>query len=123
MDATSSTRVSRNPLAPVMCLPFLVRLRRTQHLLVRVAGLHLVGWCKSEVSSLSLPGGREFLMCILGFDTHGVQVPFSVKKYKFSHCSSRCLDPAVAIVTAVELDGISYKSVSILRTFLPPGSG
>ncbi len=30
-------------------------------------------------------------------------------KYKFSYYSSRCLDPAVGIVTAVEPDGISYK--------------
>ncbi len=30
-------------------------------------------------------------------------------KYKFSCCSSRCLEPAVAIVTAVELGSISHK--------------
>ena len=57
-------------------------------------------------------------MCVLGFDTTWCTSPIISQKYKFSYCSSRCLDPVVAIVTAVELDGISYKFVSIPGTFL-----
>ncbi len=50
-------------------------------------------------------------MCVLGFDTTWCTGPIISQKYKFSCCSSHCLDPVVAIVTAVELDGISYKFV------------
>ena len=52
-------------------------------------------------------------MCILGFDAPRCSSPIFNQKHKFSYCSSRCLDPALAIVTAVELDSISCKFVSI----------
>ena len=74
------------------------------------------------MSSLSLPGGREFLMCILGFDSPWCSSPIFSQKHKFSYCSSRCLDPALAVATAVELDSISNKFGSIPGTF-PSGSG
>ncbi len=48
-------------------------------------------------------------MCILGFDAPRCSGPIFSQKHKFSYCSSRCLDPGLAIVTAVELDSISYK--------------
>ena len=71
------------------------------------------------MSSLSLPVGREFLMCILGFDAPRCSSPIFSQKHKFSYCSSRCLDPALAVATAVELDSLSYKLVSIPGTFSP----
>ena len=74
------------------------------------------------MSSLSLSVAREFLMCILGFDTTWCSSPIFSQKYKFSYCSSRCLDPALVMATAVELDSISCKFVSIPGTF-PSGSG
>ncbi len=52
-------------------------------------------------------------MCTSGIDSPLCSSPTFSLKYKFSHCFSCCLDLAVALVTAIELDSVSRKSVSI----------
>ena len=59
-------------------------------------------------------------MCILGFDAPRCSSPIFNQKHKFSYCSSRCLDPALAIVMAIELDSISCK-LFLFQGRSPPG--
>ncbi len=77
-----------------------------------------------ERCALALPscGERVSTMYFWILTHHCVQVPLLVKNTNCC-CSSCCLDPAVVTVTAVELEGVSYKFVSILGTLLLPGSG
>ncbi len=71
---------------------------------------------------LALPSCGERVSNVYVWDlTHRcVQVPLSVKNTSSLVCFSRHLDPTVAIVTAVELDTISHKFVSITGIPAPP---
>ncbi len=71
---------------------------------------------------LALPscGERASNVYFWGLTHHCVQVPFSVENTSSLVCFSCCLEPNVAIVTAIEHGSVSSKSVSIPGTSLSP---
>ncbi len=120
MGATSLARVSRNPLVLVTFLPFqfAYSTRNTRYFWLQV-------YISSDSARVMCPRspslwGENVHVYVWDLTHHCVQVPLSVKNTSSLVCFSRSLDPAVAIVTVVELDSVGCKFVFIPEDKVSP---